>query len=62
VVNETYLEHMAASSRIGWRLAKASAACFIHAVVPGLHKTTCSSAILKLHDEVYPRRFDQPTF
>lgn len=62
VVNESYLEHMGASSRVGWQLARAACACFIHAIVPGLCTTTGSTAILKLHDEVYPRRFDQPTF
>ena len=60
-VGEGYFEHMAASLGTARQLAVASAACFVHALVPGLCKTTGSSAILKLHAEVAPRRFDQPT-
>lgn len=60
-VGEGYFEHMAASLGTARKLALASAACVVHAVVPGLCKTTGSSAILKLHAEIVPRRFDQPT-
>ncbi|WP_310498200.1 DUF6356 family protein [Sandarakinorhabdus sp.] len=60
-VNETYPEHMAAAFTVGGRLAAAALKCFIHGLVPGLCKTSGSDAILKLHGEISPRRFDQPT-
>ena len=60
-VGEGYFEHMRASLRVAGQLAAAAAGCVVHAVVPGLCTTTGSSAILKLHAEIYPRRFDQPT-
>ena len=44
-VDETYLEHMAASSRFGFKLLRLAGCAFIHAVVPGRHKTTVSDAI-----------------
>lgn len=61
-VGETYLQHMRASLGVAGRLAQASSKCVVHAIVPGLCKTAGSDAILKLHAEVAPRRFDQPTF
>ncbi len=61
-VGESYFEHMAASMTVAGRLALASSKCVVHAFVPGLCKTAGSDAILKLHSEVLPRRFDQPTF
>jgi hypothetical protein len=60
-VGEGYFEHMRASLTVGGRLLAAAAGCFVHALVPGLCTTTGSTAILKLHGEIYPRRFDQPT-
>ncbi|GGE00731.1 hypothetical protein GCM10011529_03760 [Polymorphobacter glacialis] len=60
-VNETYLEHMAASFTVAVRLAAAAFKCVVHAFVPGLCKTAGSDAIFKLHGEISPRRFDQPT-
>jgi hypothetical protein len=60
-VNETYTEHMGAAFTVGGRLLAASVKCFIHGLVPGLCKTAGSDAILKLHGEISPRRFDQPT-
>ena len=44
-VSETYIEHLAASSRFGFKLIRLAACAFTHAVVPGLHKTTVSDAI-----------------
>jgi len=61
-VRETYFEHMAASLGVAARLGSAAAKCVVHALVPGLCKTAGSDAILKLHAEIAPRRFDQPTF
>lgn len=60
-VNESYFEHMAAAFGVAGRLAVASAKCVVHGLVPGLCKTSGSDAILKLHGEISPRRFDQPT-
>ncbi len=60
-VNESYFEHMAAAFGVGARLGIAAAKCIVHGLVPGLCKTAGSDAILKLHGEISPRRFDQPT-
>ena len=60
-VNESYFEHMAASWTVAARLGAAAGKCLVHGIVPGLCKTAGSDAILKLHAEVSPRRFDQPT-
>ncbi len=60
-VGEGYFAHMCASLAVGGRLLAAAAGCVVHAIVPGWCTTTGSTAILKLHGEIYPRRFDQPT-
>jgi hypothetical protein len=44
-VDETYLQHMAASSAFGFKLLGLACAAFAHAVVPGVHKATVSTAI-----------------
>lgn len=44
-VSESYFEHLAASSRFGFKLIRLAGCAFTHAVVPGLHKTTVSDAI-----------------
>lgn len=44
-VGETYLEHMAASARFGFKLLRLAGCAFTHAVAPGVHKTTVSDAI-----------------
>ena len=44
-VGETYLQHMAASSAFGFRLLGLAGAAFAHAVVPGVHKSTVSTAV-----------------
>ncbi|MNH51692.1 hypothetical protein D3C73_33410 [compost metagenome] len=44
-VRETYLEHMVASARFGFKLVRLAGCAFTHAVVPGLHKSTVSDAI-----------------
>jgi hypothetical protein len=44
-VKETYVEHMGASSRFGFKLLRLAGCAFIHSVVPGLHKTTVSDSI-----------------
>ncbi|MGI4879105.1 MAG: DUF6356 family protein [Janthinobacterium lividum] len=60
-VGESYFEHMRASLKVAGKLAAAAGGCIVHAIVPGLCTKTGSNAILKLHAEIYPRRFDQPT-
>ena len=42
-VGETYVEHAGVATRMGWKLAKLSGCAFIHAVMPGAHKTTVST-------------------
>ena len=54
-VGESYAEHAAAASRYGWRLLEASACAFIHALVPGLHKTTASDRIRAMAAELSGR-------
>ena len=44
-VEESYLEHMAASGRFGFKLLRLAACAFCHAVVPGVFKTTVSDEI-----------------
>ncbi len=60
-VGESYVEHLRASLETATRLGAAAGACVVHAIVPGLCRTTASTAILQLHAEIMPRRFDQPT-
>jgi hypothetical protein len=40
----------------------ASLKCFIHGLVPAFYKTAGSDAIVELHKEIAPRKYDQPTF
>ncbi len=61
-VGETYPQHMAAAFGVSARLFVASLKCMVHGFVPGLCKTSGSDAIVKLHSEIAPRRYDQPTF
>ena len=51
-VGESYLHHAGVASRTGLRLATLSGAAFIHALVPGLHKTTVSTAIKSMADDL----------
>lgn len=51
-VEESYLRHMAASSRFGFRLLKLSGLAFLHALVPGVHKATVSRAVCCMADEL----------
>ena len=54
-VGETWAEHAAAASRYGWRLLKASGCAFIHALIPGLHKTTASDRVRAMAAELNGR-------
>ncbi len=51
-VGESYLHHAGVAVRTGVRLAGLSGAAFAHAVVPGLHKTTVSTAIKRMADDL----------
>lgn len=55
-VGETYLQHMGVAASFGWAMAKASCACFVHAVVPGLCEKTGSSIIRDLHGRMVTNR------
>ena len=44
-VGETYFQHMAASAGFGFKLMRLAGAAFAHALVPGVHKATVSTAI-----------------
>jgi hypothetical protein len=55
-VGESYFEHMAFAFRFGARLLRAAMAAFVHGVVPCLHETTASSAVLAMNDEIRSRR------
>ena len=51
-VEESYLHHAAVATRMGLRLARLSGCAFVHALVPGLHKTTVSSEIKRMADDL----------
>lgn len=55
-VGESYLEHAGAASSYGFRLLRASMAAFVHALVPGLCKTTASDCVCDMADELNGRR------
>lgn len=59
-VNETYLEHMGVAGHFGWSLLKASCACFVHALVPGLCARTGSRIITRLHSRMVTNRTRLP--
>ena len=48
-VGETYLEHLRHASGFVRTLAKATAACTVHALVPSMCERTASTAICELH-------------
>lgn len=51
-VGETYFQHMAASTAFGFRLLRLAGAAFAHALIPGVHKTTVSTAIRGMAQEM----------
>lgn len=44
-VGETYVEHMGVAAGTGFKLMRLAGAAFVHAVLPGLCKTTVSDEI-----------------
>ncbi|MEO8927143.1 MAG: DUF6356 family protein [Caulobacteraceae bacterium] len=55
-MNETYGEHMGVALSFAGRLFAASAACAVHALVPGLFVTTGSRAIADLNTRLVEGR------
>ena len=51
-VGESYFQHAGVATRMGWKLAKLSGCAFIHAVMPGAHKTTVSTTIKRMADDM----------
>lgn len=51
-VGETYFQHMAASAGFGFRLLRLAGAAFAHALVPGVHRATVSTAVRGLAQEM----------
>jgi hypothetical protein len=55
-IGESYLEHQRHALGFGFSLLFASAACFVHAIVPGFCVRTGSDAITRLHDRMVLNR------
>lgn len=51
-VGEGYFEHLVHASAFGFRLARLSAAAFLHAIVPGVCKTTVSDEVRRMAGEI----------
>jgi hypothetical protein len=54
-VGETYLQHMATSAGFGLLLVKLATCAFVHALVPGLHRTTVSDTVRALAKDMNGR-------
>lgn len=55
-VGETYLQHLHVAFGFGGCMLAASFACFVHGLVPGLHKRTGSRTIGALHERMISAR------
>ncbi|MGV9007794.1 MAG: DUF6356 family protein [Brevundimonas sp.] len=51
-VGESYFHHLVASTRFGLRLLGLAGAAVLHGLVPGLHRTTVSTAVCAMAEEV----------
>lgn len=51
-MQESYLHHAGVAARMGLRLARLSGCAFIHALAPGVHKSTVSSEIKAMADDM----------
>ena len=58
-VGESYLEHAAFAARFGWTMFLGSLACFVHALIPALCKSTGSKTVLELHERLMQARAAQ---
>lgn len=54
-VGESYGQHMVASAGFGLLLLKLAGCAFIHAIVPGLHRTTVSDTVRALAKDMNGR-------
>ena len=59
-LNESYLEHQAHALKFSFSLFGAAAACFIHALVPGLFERTGSRMVETLHRDMVTQRRRHP--
>lgn len=55
-VGESYAEHGFFALRIAARMALAAGAALVHAMIPGLCKTTASDIIVDMHAGIVARR------
>ena len=55
-VGESYFRHLAMAASFSGRLLLASAACLVHALIPGLCVRTGSDAIRELHERMVVNR------
>lgn len=58
-VGETYPQHARQATRFALRLLGSGLACLVHAIVPGLCRTTGSDAIERLHRDMITLRRDR---
>ena len=59
-VGETYWQHMGSAWGFSWRLAIASLACLVHALLPFLFTKYGSATITRLHDRMVVNRHRDP--
>jgi hypothetical protein len=60
-VGESYGEHLAVASRVGFRMIGGGLACLVHGVLPFLFSTTGSRTIRELHRGI-TKRVDAPNW
>lgn len=60
-VGESYWSHMATAFGFGARMLRASAACFVHGLLPFLFERTASREIGQLHERMVRARHRVPT-
>ena len=54
-IGESYFEHLSAALGFSFALAKASIACGVHAVIPGLCTNTASRSVAELQAKLVMR-------
>lgn len=59
-VGETYWQHLGSAWSFSWRMAVASIACLVHALLPFLFTKYGSQAITQLHDRMVTNRHRNP--
>ena len=58
-VDETYGEHFVQATSFSAKMFLGAGACFVHAFIPCLCKTTGSGTIIELHDRMVTNRHAQ---